>query len=65
MNRDKEGKYSYSNMELPCVCGHTLGRHTAEYPHDCCYGDGDDYIQKCDCHKFRRSRRKLPTQHSN
>lgn len=53
-NRDKKGKYSYSNMELLCKCGHKLGRHTAEYPHDCCYGDGDEdnYDQTCDCKLF-------------
>jgi hypothetical protein len=51
-NRDKKGKYSYSDFELVCICGHKLGRHTAEYPHDCCYGEGDGYVQQdCVCQK--------------
>jgi hypothetical protein len=57
MNRDKSGKYSHSDMEKMCVCGHKLGRHTGEYPHDCCYGDGDDYDQKCECNGFKLKRR--------
>lgn len=52
-NKDKRGRYSYSNMELLCKCGHKLGAHTAEYPHDCCYGENpEEYKQVCDCNGF-------------
>lgn len=43
-------------MELMCTCGHKLGRHTAEYPHDCCYGDGEELNQTCDCNGFKKQK---------
>lgn len=52
-NRDKKGKYSYSDFSLICKCGHRLGRHGAEYPHDFCYGEGEDFNQTCDCNRFK------------
>lgn len=58
MNRNKEGQYSYSNMELICTCGHRLSRHGAEYPHDFCYGEDEEYKQICKCRKFQKSRKK-------
>lgn len=60
-NRDRKGKYSYSNMSIFCSCGHTLGRHTAEYPHDCCYGEGDGYSQTCECKGFEKSKLAAPS----
>jgi hypothetical protein len=49
-NRDKKGKYSYSDMNMLCVCGHALGSHTGEYPHDCCYGDDpENMVQQTTC----------------
>lgn len=54
LNRDKKGKYSYSNFDLICTCGHRLGSHTAEYPHDCCYGEHpENYNQVCKCNGFK------------
>lgn len=51
------GQYTYDgNWERLCVCGHTLGQHTAESPKACGnYGTG---LIDCDCRKFRLSRKK-------
>jgi hypothetical protein len=54
-----------------CVCGHELGVHTAEAPHECMNNDrrhlasaNDDWFRKdiaatnCDCMRFRTSRKR-------
>jgi hypothetical protein len=54
----KTGQYSYSgDMTRLCTCGHTLGTHAAEAPHDCFAGD--DGVTSCDCGQFRPARAKL------
>jgi hypothetical protein len=52
------GQYTYDgDWERLCVCGHKLGVHAAEAPHDCMAGSNcpDDPHPGtfCDCQKFR------------
>lgn len=70
--RDRStGQYSFEGQwDRLCVCGHELGVHAAEAPHDCMnsdrvniYGAADPRafrFQKtdCACLKFRLSRKK-------
>jgi hypothetical protein len=51
-DRDSNGRYIYSgDWERLCVCGHTLGVHTAEAPQACgTYGTG---LLDCDCRQFK------------
>jgi hypothetical protein len=60
-SRDKSsGQYSYQNkFERLCVCGHTLGMHTGDAPHECIAGDFLPGVT-CDCVKFRLQRTKKP-----
>lgn len=44
----KTGQYTFSMMERLCTCGHRLGDHTAEAPHDCIVD-----MSGCGCAKFR------------
>ena len=32
--RRRTGQYTYAKFDRLCVCGLSLGRHMAEYPHD-------------------------------
>jgi len=49
--RRKGGQYSYRDMEKLCKCGHKLGKHTAEAPHECIISDTD--AVDCDCVCFK------------
>lgn len=56
------GRYSFDgDMSKLCVCGHTLGIHAAEAPHECFNQDAGlegATGEPCDCMKFRLPRRK-------
>ena len=44
--RERNGRYGYiGKLDRLCVCGHRLGDHTADAPHEC-LGD-------CLCERFR------------
>ena len=46
------GRYTFEGrFARLCTCGHPLGVHTAEAPHECIVGDLEDI--NCDCLKFR------------
>lgn len=66
------GQFSYQGKwNRLCVCGHELGFHAAEAPHDCFnadrlnIGDAGDMDPNrfpptdCKCQKFRPSRKKV------
>lgn len=42
----KSGRYSYAALDRRCDCGHPLGSHTAENPHECLVAD-------CVCNRFK------------
>ena len=49
--RYRDGRYGYAgDQERLCVCGHKLGVHTGEAPHDCL---GPDLHGGCDCPRFK------------
>ena len=56
LTRDSKGKYDYSNLNLICECGHSLGIHGGDcdtkirpcFNHDC--GDG----KQCNCINFKK-----------
>jgi len=49
------GRYGFhGDWDRMCVCGRTLGEHTAEPPHECFAGDY--------CERFRPSRRRRGAQ---
>lgn len=54
----------HDRWERICVCGHQLGTHTAEAPHECMNEDRNipaPYAgtgEHCDCKKFRVPRRR-------
>lgn len=66
----QSGQYGFqNNWTRLCVCGHELGYHTAEAPHDCinsdrlnigsCGGALDPMrvpATDCDCQRFRPSK---------
>jgi hypothetical protein len=69
--REKEtGQFAFDgNWGRKCVCGHELGVHTAEAPHECMNIDrfhigtrrepwADQALEatECDCRKFRPTR---------
>lgn len=56
-NREQEtGKYAFANMDLLCVCGHSLGIHDAERTKDKQYCQNEDENgDLCDCEYFTRS----------
>lgn len=52
------GRYAHRSMDTLCVCGHTLGMHTAASSRSarpCIIGDFEDF--SCNCEKFRKARR--------
>ncbi len=59
-SREKQsGRYGFEGgLERVCVCGHTLGAHTAAAPHEC--GTVDPRVHPeavgCECRRFRPSR---------
>ena len=62
--RTSDGKYTYSDLDRMCVCGHTLGFHTAarvkvegKFQQPCI---GPLYKYECDCQCFRPTRKKEP-----
>lgn len=47
------GQYSYtSGFDRLCKCGHTLGTHTGEAPHECINEDVGNG-EPCTCLKFK------------
>lgn len=54
MARSRDGRFA-AGFDRPCVCGHTLGVHTAAAPHVCIAGDFDPSID-CSCERFERAR---------
>lgn len=51
------GKYAHKNLGLLCICGHTLGAHSAESTtksQPCFIQDSIKDIQ-CDCEKFKKT----------
>lgn len=60
----KTGQFSYEgNYERMCICGHTLGIHAAEAPHDCFNEDTGikgTTGESCSCAKFRPKKIKQP-----
>lgn len=66
------GRFSFEgDWGRKCVCGHELGVHTAEAPHECMNASrrhlveaSDDWADRaiepshCDCSRFRVERRK-------
>jgi len=66
--RETDGKYAFDgNLDRVCVCGHTLGVHSAGSPADCLFyslpdsmraGEPGEDHKDCGCVKFRLSRRK-------
>lgn len=65
------GQFGFEgNWGRKCVCGHELGFHSAEAPHDCMnidrynIGINDEWVDQsitntpCDCMKFRPSRKR-------
>lgn len=61
-DRAQDGRYTFDgNLDRLCVCGHSLGLHSAGAPHDCLthsFSTNDPRRAECDCPKFRLSRRK-------
>lgn len=49
--RKTNGKYDYSNMDILCTCGHSLGLHIAEAPRVC--GNNGTGLVDCDCKQFK------------
>lgn len=59
--RARNGRYTFDgNWDRLCVCGHTLGVHAGEAPHDCFGPDGRGSGCATECPRFRPSRRKSP-----
>lgn len=59
----KNGRYAHANLDLLCVCGHSLGEHTAETVgglRHCLHGTFPDegHMESCECERFRKSRKK-------
>lgn len=59
-DRERErdtGRFAHDNYDLICICGHSLGNHTAaatKNERPCIIGDFGDVV--CDCMKFKRAR---------
>jgi hypothetical protein len=57
----RNGQYTFEgDFDRLCTCGHTLGVHTAEAPHECINGDVDlegATGEQCDCAKFKPSKK--------
>ena len=48
------GQYGFTNnYDRLCVCGHRLGHHTAQAPHECIDGDFNPVDVPCGCMRFR------------
>lgn len=68
MKRESNGQYAFDGrLERICVCGHTLGHHSAGSPADCIFyslakpekvGQPGEDREDCGCRKFRESKRK-------
>lgn len=71
---DETGQYGFDgNWGRKCVCGHELGVHTAQAPHECMNNDrwhiahGSDWFDRsipatpCDCQRFRPKRVRAQT----
>lgn len=66
--REHDGRYAYDgNLERVCVCGHTLGTHSAGSPPDCLFYSLPERERakllghekpNCGCERFRPSKRK-------
>jgi hypothetical protein len=55
----KTGRYGFEGQrDRLCVCGHTLGQHTAEAPHSCIVGDFEEKGCETDCERFRPAKAK-------
>jgi hypothetical protein len=53
----RNGRYTFDgDFDRLCRCGHTLGVHLAEAPHDCIARDFQPGVE-CDCVKFQPQRR--------
>jgi hypothetical protein len=48
----RNGKYTFAQLDALCACGHPLGQHTAEAPHECIAGDFGH--GPCNCEKFKK-----------
>ncbi len=63
------GKYAFSNLDLVCICGHTLGQHNASRikfgatTFQECFGDPlgsrGDQMHNCDCQCFKKLKPQL------
>lgn len=48
------GRWGFTNdYERLCVCGHALGHHTAQAPHECIDNDFNPVDTPCQCLRFR------------
>lgn len=60
--RDDRGRFiEWERWERPCVCGHTLGDHTAaqvEEERPCIVHETQEGAGQCQCRRFRPSRKK-------
>lgn len=65
LRNDSNGQFGFvGQWDRLCVCGHPLGTHTGQPPHECV--NEDTHIpapyagtgEPCDCKKFRASKRK-------
>lgn len=52
--RDREGRYTFSDMDRMCRCGHTLGQHLAARVRDA--GKMRQDCLECDCEVFKPAR---------
>lgn len=58
----RTGRYAPRNFDAVCVCGHTLGNHTAERATENgralqpCLAAELEGLEDCDCECFRRKR---------
>ena len=65
--REHNGQYAYDGrLERVCLCGHTLGHHSAGSPADCLFhslperertGQPGAENPNCGCQKFRARRK--------
>ena len=71
MKRELDGRYAFDGrLERVCLCGHTLGHHSAGSPADCLFhslpsrereGQPGDDRPNCGCERFRAKRSKRNT----
>lgn len=48
----KSGRYTFSKLAQRCTCGHTLGCHTSEAPHECIVHECAPGEKPCKCEHF-------------